>query len=886
MPTEQKRKVMPKNFDFKEAEMRLYDWWEQNGWFKPEVAEKDAESYVISMPPPNVTGSLHIGHALFTSLEDLMIRYERMRGKAALWLPGTDHAGIATQLQVEKELAKEGLSRFDIGREAFLERTWRWKEEKGGRITLQLRRLGASCDWSRERFTLDAGLSEAVQEVFIRLWEQGLIYRGPRLVNWSPGLQTAVSDLEVERSEEQGKLYFFNYPVEGGESLPVATTRPETILGDTAVCVHPDDERYQHLVGKRAYVPMLDREIPIIADEYVDREFGTGALKITPGHDFNDYEIGRRHNLELISVLNKDATINENGGPYKGLDRFEARKKLWEDMQAAGLTIKVQPHMMVVPRSQRGGEVIEPLLSDQWFVKMDDIAAKALRAVREGEIRIVPERFEKVYYHWLENIQDWCISRQLWWGHRIPAWYRAKDGDPYGEIHVGREAPEGDGWVPEEDVLDTWFSSGLWPFSTLGWPEETEDLARYYPTDVLETGHDILFFWVARMIMMGLWFTDKPPFHTVYLHGLVRDGEGRKFSKTLGNVIDPLVVVDEYGADPLRFALITSGTPGNDVNLDMEWVENSRNFTNKVWQATSFTVGNLDDSFVPDLPEPDDLDLPGRWIMSRLTRLVNNVQYLFDNYQYGEAGRNIRSFLWDEFAPWYLEISKHPLYSGTDAEKRLAQQVLVHVLDTCLRLLHPFMPFTTEEIFSYLPKRDGETALIIARWPQANEQYLDATAEARMSVLMDLVRGARDIRNNQYRIDPGKRLSALIAPGKHRADIDAYGYVFARLCNIHEVTLLTDDAPAPEQSASAVVGEAALYLPLADMVDFEAECARLNREKDNLTGQIAKTEGMLNNPGFVNNAPDAVVQRERDRLASLKASLSQIAERINELCSE
>jgi valyl-tRNA synthetase len=875
--------AMPKNFDFTDAEERIYQWWDENGWFKPEAAPADAETFVISMPPPNVTGVLHIGHALFTSLEDLMTRYERMRGKAALWVPGTDHAGIATQLQVEKQLAEEGLSRFDIGREEFLRRTWQWKEEKGGTITMQLRRLGASCDWSRERFTLDEGLSSAVQEVFIRLWEQGLIYRGPRLVNWSPGLQTAVSDLEVERQDEKGKLYYFKYPVEGGDHLPVATTRPETILGDTAVCVHPEDERYQQYIGKKAYVPMLDREIPIIADEYVDREFGTGALKITPGHDFNDYEIAQRHDLELINVMNKDVTINENGGPYAGLGRFEARAKLWADMEAAGMTIKVEPHEMKVPRSQRGGEVVEPMLSDQWFVKMDDIAAKAVKAVRDGDIKIVPEHFEKIYYNWLENIQDWCISRQLWWGHRIPAWHREKDGDPYGEIHVGRTAPEGDGWIPEEDVLDTWFSSGLWPFSTLGWPDDTPDLQRYYPTDVMETGHDILFFWVARMIMMGLWFTDQPPFHTVYLHGLVRDGEGRKFSKTIGNVIDPLEVVRDYGTDPLRFALVTSGTPGKDVNLDMQWVENSWNFVNKVWQATNFTVNNLEAGpFELGVPAPDALDLPSRWIMSRLNRMIKNVQYLFDTYQYGEAGRSVRNFLWEEFAPWYLEISKHALYNGTDEQKGTAQRVLVHVLDTCLRLLHPFMPFATEEIWRYLP-HEGE-ALIIADWPKADATYISDEAEMQMSILMDLVRGVRDIRNNQYNIDPGKRLSAQIAPGSHREKIERHQHVFARLCNVHEITLMDDDSAAPDQAASTVVSDATLFIPLADMIDFEVECERLNKEQASIAAQINKTKGMLQNENFVNKAPDEVVQRERDRLKDLQAAAEQIQSRIQELC--
>lgn len=876
------KKSMPKNFNFEEAETRLYQWWDENGWFKPEVRPADAEPFVISMPPPNITGALHMGHAIFIALEDLMIRYERMRGKAALWVPGTDHASIATQLQVEKQLATEGLSRFDVGREEFLRRAEIWKEEKISTITMQLRRVGASCDWSRERFTLDPGLSDAVMKVFIDLWEQGLMYRGSRLVNWSPGLQTAVSDLEVERIEEQGKLYYFNYPVEGGESIPVATTRPETILGDTAVCVHPDDERYQHLIGKKAFVPILNREIPIIADSYVDREFGTGALKITPAHDFNDYDIAKRHHLPLITIMNKDATINENGGKYAGLDRFICREKIWQDMTEAGIAIKAEPHLMTVPRSQRGGEVIEPLLSEQWFLKMDQIAERALNAVRNGEIKIVPERFEKVYYHWLENIEDWCVSRQLWWGHRIPAWYREKDGNPQGEIYVGKKAPEGDGWTPDEDVLDTWFSSGLWPFSTLGWPEETDDFKRYYPTDVLETGHDILFFWVARMIMLGLWFTDKPPFHTVYLHGLVRDKEGRKFSKTIGNVIDPLVVIERYGADPLRFALLTSGTPGNDINLDMEWVENSWNFVNKLWQATNFVVSNLDDGEFPvGLPTPDQLDLPSRWIISRLNQIIKNVQHLFTTYQYGEAGRQIRSFVWDEFAPWYLEISKHALYNGTDQEKLVAKQVLVHVLDNTLRLLHPFMPFVTEELWQYLPV-DGET-IMLADWPTLDEAYLAPSIEAQMDVLINLVRGVRDIRNNQYKIDPSKRLSAVISAGSHREILSKYHYVFARLCNINEVSILADDAPTPEKSASTVVSDATLFIPLADMIDFEAEIKRLTKENESLLQQIQKTEGMLNNPNFVNKAAPEIVARERNRLKELQSSSDNIKQRIAEM---
>jgi valyl-tRNA synthetase len=867
---------MPKNFDFAEAEQRLYDWWEREGWFRPEAAPSDAEPFVISMPPPNVTGSLHIGHALTASVEDLMIRYERMRGKAALWLPGTDHAGIATQLMVERMLQQEGTSRHEIGREEFLARTWAWKEKYGSTISTQHRRLGASCDWERERFTLDNSLSQAVRHVFVTLYEQGLIYRGPRLVNWSPGLQTAVSDLEVEREEEMGRLYYFSYPVEGGDSLPVATTRPETILGDTAVCVHPEDERYKHLIGQTALVPILNRPIPIIADEYVDREFGTGALKITPAHDFNDYEIGQRHGLDVISVMNRDATLNENGGPYAGLDRFEARKKLWADMEAAGLTIKTEEHMMVVPRSQRGGEVVEPMLSTQWWLRMEPLAQKALAAVRDGRIRIVPERFEKIYFQWLENIQDWCISRQLWWGHRIPAWH-----GPNGEIYVGTEIPQGDGWTPEEDVLDTWFSSGLWPFSTLGWPQQTADLKRFYPTSTMETGYDILFFWVARMIMMGLWFTDEAPFKTVYLHGLVRDKFGRKISKTLGNTIDPLELIEQYGTDPLRFTLVTSGSPGNDVNLDTSRVEGEFRFVNKLWQITSFIVGNLDGEIAPAVPALEQLDLPSRWLLSRLNRLIASVQSLFDIYQYGEAGRQIRSFLWDEFADWYIEISKAPLYGSDQAAKANTRRILLHVLDSCLRLLHPFMPFVTEEAWSYIP-HEGE-ALIMARWPGADLRYVDDAAEAQMNTLMEMVRGIRNVRG-EYSVEPGMKITALVAPGSHRANIEAYSYLFARLCNVPQIDILAAGAPAPEDAASIAVGDVTVYLPLKGMIDVEAECTRLHKERDRLAAQIAKTEGMLGNESFVSRAKPDVVQRERDRLAELQAESAQIAERLASLC--
>ncbi|HUN10144.1 MAG TPA: valine--tRNA ligase [Aggregatilineales bacterium] len=869
-------KSMPKNFNFAEAEPRLYQTWEDSGVFKPEVAPSDAEPYVISMPPPNVTGALHNGHALFVSLEDLMIRYERMRGKAALWVPGTDHAGIATQLQVEKMLREEGTSRQAIGREEFLERTWAWKEKYGGTITRQLRRLGASCDWSRERFTLDDGLSKAVQEVFCRLYEQGLIYRGPRLVNWSPGLQTAVSDLEVEREEEQGKLYYFKYPVEGGDFIPVATTRPETILGDTAVCVHPEDERYKHLIGKTALVPMLNRRIPVIADDYVDREFGTGALKITPAHDFNDYELGKKHNLEIINVMNRDATMNEAAGPYAGLDRFACREKLWNDMEAAGMTLKVAEHTYIVPRSQRGGEVIEPLVSTQWFLKIQPLAEKALAAVRDGRIQIVPERFEKIYNHWLENIEDWCVSRQLWWGHRIPAWY-----GPKGEVYVGRTAPSGAGWTPEEDVLDTWFSSGLWPFSTLGWPEQTPDLKRFYPTHMMETGYDILFFWVARMIMMGLWFTDEAPFKTVYLHGLIRDKFGRKISKTLGNAIDPLELIEKYGADPLRFTLLTSGTPGNDINLDEDRVEANWKFVNKIWQMSSFVISNLEGDLPTGLPPAEELDLPSKWILSRLNKLVANVQHLFDIHQYGEGGRNIYEFLWSEFADWYVEISKAALYGDDAAAKERTRRVLLHVIQTGLKLLHPFMPFVTEEIWSYIPAQ--AKPLIISDWPVSESAYVDENAENAMNVLIDLVRGIRNVRA-EYNVDPSRRIATVFAPGSQRNNLDAYRFLFARLCNVNEVTLLAAGAPAPDQAAAVVVNDVTAYLPLAGLVDTAAECDRLTKEGTKLAEQIAKSQAMLGNEQFVSRARPDVVERERQKLSDLQASAAQIAERLKALC--
>ncbi|MFM8425488.1 MAG: valine--tRNA ligase, partial [Chloroflexota bacterium] len=755
-------KELPKAYDFKSTESRIYAMWEAGKYFKPHNDpnkpdfDPNVKPFVISIPPPNVTGELHLGHAMFVSVEDLMIRYHRMKGYSALWVPGTDHAGIATQLMVERELLKtEEITREELGREKFLERTWAWKKKYGGMITNQIRRLGASCDWDRERFTMDEGLSRAVREAFVRLYEKGMIYRGPRLINWSPGLKTAVSDLEVEYSEEDATLYYFKYMLkDSDEFIPVATIRPETILGDTAVAVHPEDERFKKFIGKTAIVPMLGREIPIIGDEYVSMEFGTGALKITPGHDPNDYAISHRHNLPIISMLDKEAKVNENGGKYQGLDRFEARKQLWADMKEAGLVIKTEPYRTTIPRSQRGGEIVEPMISEQWFVKIESMANAGLDAVKDGRIKIVPERFEKIYFNWLENIKDWCISRQLWWGHRIPVWYC-----PDNHMTVAREDPTqcatcGSKDIhQDEDVLDTWFSSGLWPFSTLGWPDQTPDLKYFYPTSYMETGYDILFFWVARMIMSGLEYTGVAPFHTVYLHGLIRDEHGHKMSKTKGNVIDPLTVMDELGTDALRFTLLVGATPGNDMNLSVKKVEANRNFANKIWNAGRFVI-NAINTLQPGA-EPGDYTLADSWIWARLQTLVRDVERQFQNFQYGQAGQQIYDFLWSDFADWYVEIAKQELAEGGSRAARAAD-TLARVFDMALRLLHPFTPFVTEEIWGHLHSavresplkdicNDWPDALIVAKWPEPRDpEGWEAEKIADFELIQEIVRSIRN----------------------------------------------------------------------------------------------------------------------------------------------
>ena len=892
---------LPKTYDFKDYEEKIYSDWENKGYFRPTNDpnkpghDPSIKPFVIVIPPPNVTGGLHLGHPLFVATEDLMIRYHRMKGEPTLWVPGTDHAGIATQLQVEKQLAKEGLTRTQLGREAFEKRMWQWKEQYGGQITHQIRRIGASCDWDRERFTLDEGLSHAVREAFVRLYEKGLIYRGPRMINWSPGLKTAVSDLEVEYSEEMGTLYYFKYPLadDSGDFIPVATTRPETILGDSAVAVHPEDPRYQRFIGKMVQVPVLGRAIPVVADAYVEREFGTGALKITPGHDPHDYEIGDRHQLALINILNPDATLNENGGPYQGMDRYAARKALWEEMRAQGLVIKEEPYMMSVPRSQRGGEIVEPLVSTQWFVRMESLAKNAKAAVESGEVTFVPDRFTKVFHNWMDNIQDWCISRQLWWGHRIPVWY-CQD---CGEVIVARETPEccpkcGSASLEQDpDVLDTWFSSGLWPFSTLGWPEKTPDYEYFYPTSVLETGYDILFFWVARMIMDGVEFTGKAPFHTVYLHGIIRDEKGVKMSKTKNNAIDPLEVMDAMGTDALRFTLLVGSTPGNDMNISVKKVEANRNFANKVWNIGRFVISAVDRAGEKPIEAPV-WTLPDSWIWARLKQVVNSVNALFENYQFGEAGKQIYEFFWSEFADWYLEASKRQLSEGGD-RAYFSAYGLAQVLDVMLRLLHPFTPYVTEALWGYLKqacldaglpmktKEGWEEALILARWPERMEMegWEDEIIKD-FNTTQDLIRAIRNLRS-EYKIEPSRKLHAVFVSAEQQILLESQKLVLCDLAGLDaDLTEIRVEKP-DEQSGMAglVVNEIEIFVQLADAKDDAAEEDRLRKELAELESQVARLEGLLASP-FAQKAPDKIVQAEREKLETYKVSVEKLRARL------
>jgi valyl-tRNA synthetase len=877
---------MPRTYEPETIEQPLYDWWEARAYFKPAPLD-GREPFVISMPPPNVTGALHLGHAITAAVEDALIRRERMTGRPTLWVPGTDHAGIATQNVVERELAKEGITRQDLGREEFIRRVWEWKDVYHARITEQHRRLGVSCDWDRERFTMDEGLSAAVREAFVRLYERGLIYRGRYLVNWCPRCGTAISDLEVEHEEADTHLWYVRYPTEDGTGgITVATTRPETILGDTAVAVHPEDERYRDLVGKRVRLPALGRLIPIIADEAVDPAFGTGAVKVTPAHDPTDYEIGRRHGLEAINVMHDDSTMNDEAGPYAGQDRFEARRNLVADLEASGELVKIEPYRHSVGHCQRCNTIVEPRISTQWFMRMEPLARPALDVVRDGRLRIIPERFEKIYTDWLENIRDWCISRQLWWGHRIPVWYCAECDTEICARTDPAECPQcgGTSLRQDEDVLDTWFSSGLWPFSTLGWPEDTQDLRDFYPTSVLETGYDIIFFWVARMVIMGLEMTGRCPFHTVYLHGLIRNEEGKKISKSMADAwrYDPLEIISEYGQDPLRFTLLTGSTPGNDMKLALGRVEANRNFANKIWQASRFVLANLGETpadYAPNaaLDPAAFADPADRWIISRFHRLTGEVNRLLAAYQLGEAGRQIYDFLWGEYCDWYIEMTKVRL-KGEDAEAAdAARRALVYVLDGCLRLLHPYMPFVTEAIWQYLP-HEGK-ALIVAAWPEGGA--LDEDAERRLAEFMELVRSIRNARS-EYDVEPGRRIAAIVAAGERAPFLREQAPVLEFLARIDGDRLQIAPAleAAPDKALTLVVEGYTGYLPLADLVDLDRERARLGGELAEIQKDMARAEGLLANANFVSKARPEVVQKERDKLAALGERRAKIAERL------
>jgi valyl-tRNA synthetase len=812
---------MPKAYDPKQVEERLYEWWEKRGYFQPRIDPKK-KPFVISIPPPNITGELHHGHAMFIAFEDLMIRWHRMLGEPTLWVPGTDHAGIATQNVVEKKLAKQGITRQQLGREEFVKQVWAWKQEYGSIITHQIRRMGASCDWTRERFTLDEGLSRAVREAFVRLYEKGLIYRGPRLINWCPRCETAISDLEVEHENTVGKLYYVKYRLEPNpnEFIMVATTRPETILGDTAVAVHPRDKRYKKLIGRTAILPALGRRIPIIADDVVDMEFGTGAVKVTPGHDPTDYEIGQRHNLPIINMMNKDATVSSEGGPYAGMERYTARKKLVEDLEREGLLDHIEDHQMSIGRCSRCDTIVEPLISEQWFVKIEPLAKPAIRAVKRGDITIVPSRFNKIYFNWMENIRDWCISRQLWWGHRIPVWYCEQGHQTCARTDPTECAVCGSKNIrQDEDVLDTWFSSGLWPFSTLGWPEETQDLKYFYPTSVLETGYDILFFWVARMIMMGLEFTGQAPFHTVYLHGLIRHKDGSKISKSNPQPGDnPLDVIADYSADALRFTIITSSAPGNDTRLDLEKVEHARNFGNKIWNMARFVVSSFNvQGSTSDNPQPATLKpetLSDRWILSRLHRTIAAVNTAYRKWDFGEGTRAIHDFLWSEFADWYIEASKAALSSNDANAANRTRAILLHTLDMGLRLLHPTMPFVTEETWQQLKnsiqssvdsRQTLPEALMIAPWPQADKKFFDARAEKEFGLVMDIVRAIRNARA-EFNVDPGKRIPAIISASNATALLQSQRDIIALLARLDaDAFKIEKHATRPAQSLALVV---------------------------------------------------------------------------------
>jgi len=874
------QQVIPKTYNPHLVEEKWSQFWINSGFFHTEV-DLSREPFCIVIPPPNVTGSLHLGHALNNTIQDILVRWRRMQGYNTLWLPGTDHAGIATQARVEEELAKEGLTKHDLGREKFLERVWAWKEVYGGEIIKQLKRLGASCDWERERFTMDQGCSRAVREVFRKLYEKGLIYRGNYIINWCPKCQTTISDIEVEHVEHQGKLYYIRYPgLDGSSGVVVATTRPETMLGDTGVAVHPEDPRYQHLVGKKVLLPLMDRPIPVVADEAVDPDFGTGAVKVTPAHDPTDFEIGNRHNLPQVVVIGRDGRMTEAAGKYAFLTREEARQQVVSDLEKLGLLLKVEDHDHAVGHCYRCDTVIEPLVSEQWFVKMKPLAEPALRAVKEGKIRFIPERFTKIYLNWVENIKDWCISRQLWWGHRIPVWYCQDCGaeicppeDP--QVCPYCQSPR---LEQDPDVLDTWFSSALWPFSTLGWPEKTPELSYFYPTSVLVTGRDIIFFWVARMIFMGLEFMKEVPFKEVLIHGLVLDSLGRKMSKSLGNGIDPLEVIDKYGADTLRFMLVTGNTPGNDMRFHWERVEGTRNFANKVWNAARFALLNLRDFRPGDFPQ--ELTLADRWILSRFNSTVEEVTRNLELYELGEAARVLYEFIWNEFCDWYIELVKPRLYGSDSPEIRYAAQyVLWYVLLHTLELLHPFMPFITEEIWQHLP-HSGES-ITIASWPTPREDFRAVEAEQEMEFLMEVIRAIRNLRR-ELNLPPAKQVYCVLVTDEERWRrlLEEYGDYLKDLAGVEDFRILETGKEKPSQALTAVVRGVEIYLPLAGLVDLDKEIQRLEKELRLLEGELEKVRAKLTNEKFLAKAPPEIVEKERAKEEELEKKHGALARRL------
>ena len=878
-------KELAKTYDPKGLEDRIYQKWLDNKYFHAEV-NRDKKPFTIVMPPPNVTGQLHMGHALDETMQDILIRFKRMQGYEALWQPGTDHAAIATEVKVIEKLKEQGIDKNEIGREAFLKHAWEWKEEYGGKIINQLKKLGASADWDRERFTMDEGCSEAVQEVFIKLYEKGYIYKGSRIINWCPVCQTSISDAEVEHEDQDGFFWHINYPIAGeeGRYVEIATTRPETLLGDTAVAVNPEDERYKDLVGKMLKLPLTDREIPVVADEYVDKEFGTGCVKITPAHDPNDFEVGKRHNLPEINIMNDDATINELGGKYAGMDRYEARKAMVRDLEEQGLLVKVVPHSHSVGTHDRCHATVEPMIKPQWFVRMKEMGEAAIKTLEDGSLQFVPDRFDKIYMHWLENIRDWCISRQLWWGHRIPAYYC----DKCGEVVVTRDIPEVcpkcgcEHLTQDEDTLDTWFSSALWPFSTLGWPKKTEEMDYFYPTDVLVTGYDIIFFWVIRMVFSGLEQTGSTPFHHVLIHGLVRDSQGRKMSKSLGNGIDPLEVIDKYGADALRLTLMTGNAPGNDMRFYWERVEASRNFANKVWNASRFIMMNLEKAEVPAEIDLNTLTGADKWILSKVNTLAEEVTENLDKYELGIAVQKVYDFIWEEFCDWYIEMVKPRLYNDEDNTKAAALWTLKTVLGNALKLLHPYMPFITEEIFCTLHPEDE--SIMIASWPVKTEAWNFTEDERAVEIIKEAVRSIRNVRTDMN-VPPSKKAKVYVVSEEEeiRQVFENGKVFFAALGYASEVTIQADKTGIADDAVSAVTSQAVIYMPFAELVDIEKEIERLNKEAERLNKELARVNGMLSNERFLGKAPESKVAEEKAKLEKYTNMMEQVKERLAQL---